>query len=501
MIPPLFAIFASPLAVMLLFRLLPPRAALVWSLLLGYLFLPTSVGFNLPVLPRLDKDTMPALAALACLLFLGPRLAQDPAGAPQPGWLPRHPLVRLLIAGLLIGTFLTVLTNRDALTYGATRLPGLKLYDGMSSLLSALMMLLPMLLARKYLASESSQKLILQALCIAGLIYTLPIIFELLMSPQLNRIVYGFFPHSWHQHIRDGGYRPLVFLHHGLWLGIFMCVSVLAAAGHARVTEGRARSLSLAATAWLLVILVACKALGALGIALLLLPFALLFGMRVRFLMAALIAGTILLYPGLRGAGLVPVEQAVSIAAAIDPVRSRSLNYRFANEDILLEKANQRPLFGWGGWGRSRVFDSNGQDISTTDGMWIIIVGERGWLGYLARFGLLCAPMLLLAFRKQAAGLGPTTSLLALALAGNLIDLIPNAGLTPVTWLLAGALIGQLERRTAEASETAAPAAEADRSVRFTRFEPRPRLPAAADTSVRRRALSPSRHREDPNAL
>ena len=498
MIPPLVAIFASPLAVLLLFRLFPPRAALVWTLLLGYLFLPTKVGFNLPMLPRLDKDTVPALAALACLIYLGPRLSQDPAGAPQPGWVPRDRLIRIFILALLAGTFLTVLTNRDALVYGSTRLPGLKPYDGLSSILSTLMMLLPMLLARKYLASVASQKLILFGLCIAGLIYTLPIIYELVMSPQLNRIVYGFFPHAWNQHIRDGGYRPLVFLHHGLWLGIFMCVSVLAAGGYARITEdGPAKTYYFAATFWLLIILIACKSLGAIGITLLFLPLVLLAHMRLQLLIAAVIAGTILLYPALRGAGVIPVDRAVQIAASIDPIRSRSLNYRFTNENILLKKANNRPLFGWGGWGRSRVFDRDGQDISTTDGLWVIIVGERGWIGYLARFGLLCAPILILAFRRREEGLSPTTAVLALVLTGNLIDLIPNAGLTPVTWLLAGSLIGQLERRTAEVTASA-PTGGTRRRMRLTRFEHSPQPPSAPPT---RRQLSPPRHREDSNAV
>ena len=35
---------------------------------------------------------------------------------------------------------------------------------------------------------------------------------------------------------------------------------------------------------------------------------------------------------------------------------------------------------------------------------------------------------------------------LIVALAGNLIDLVPNSGATVVTWLMAGALTGYLER-------------------------------------------------------
>ena len=475
MIPPLLAIFSFPVVVVILFRLLERPAALIWSILLGYLFLPTRTNWDLPLLPAIDKNTMPVLAAICCLLVMafgsGGR-GGTRGETPLPGLLPRHPVVLLLLAGLVVGAFLTVLTNGDALVYGPLRLPALRTYDGFAAILSTVMGIVPLLLARKYLASEASQRLLMQSMCIAACIYSLPIIFELMMSPQLNRIVYGFFPHSWKQHLRDGGYRPLVFLEHGLWLGIFMCVTVLAATGYARLTPPPRKMLYYGLAAWLMLILVSVKSLGAFAIALVLVPAILFLGARMQLLLAALVAGSVLLYPALRGTGLIPVEQAVNLAASIDPVRARSLEYRLLNEDMLLAKANQRPTFGWGGWGRARIFDEDGQDISTTDGYWVIVIGERGWLGYLSRLGLLCIPILLLAFRRRDRGGGPSTAILSLVLAGNLIDLIPNAGLTPVTWMIAGALAGRLELRRAETPTESTADAPDTRStgIRFTRF-------------------------------
>lgn len=509
MIPPLLAIFSFPLVAVILFRKLAPGPALVWTILLGYLFLPTKIRWNLPVLPAIDKDTMPALVGLLCLLILTPGLSRNRAEA-QPGWLPRQPIIRLLILSLPVGTFLTVLTNGDALNYGTLKLPGLRPYDGLSAILSTLMLILPLLLARKYLATEDSLKLILRALCIAGLIYSLPIIFELLMSPQLNRIVYGFFPHSWKQHIRGDGYRPLVFLKHGLWLGIFMCVSVLATAGYARVGPAQRRPTYLAAGAWLLVILMACKSLGAFAIALALIPVVLFLNVRNQLLVAAVLSGVILLYPALRGAGLIPVQEVVSFAESIDTARARSFQYRLNNEDILLAKANQRRYFGWGTWGRPRVYDEYGRDVSTTDGLWVIVIGERGWLGYIGLFGLLCIPTLLMAVRRKDQNVTPTTAVFTLAVTANLIDLIPNAGLTPVTWMMVGALIGRLELRPAEVAATEATevAAVGDR-MPLTRFPTRhqkswegPRRPSPARTAQphRTRFTGPTGHHEDPNA-
>ena len=35
--------------------------------------------------------------------------------------------------------------------------------------------------------------------------------------------------------IREGGFRPIVFLQHGLWLALFVCTSLMAAIALARV--------------------------------------------------------------------------------------------------------------------------------------------------------------------------------------------------------------------------------------------------------------------------
>lgn len=471
MIPPLVAIFAYPLVALILFRALAPRPALIWTILLGYLFLPSGINFDLPVLPAIDKATMPALAAIALMLAASPQAIA--AGGPvQPGWWPQNRTVKLLLLIAVGGAFLTVLTNGDRLVFGPKVIPALRLYDGFSDVLGVILKLLPFLLARRYLATEADHRLLLRSLAIAGAIYSLPIIFELVMSPQLNRIVYGYFPHSWLQHIRNGGYRPLVFLQHGLWLGIFMSGTVLAAVAVSRVDGPDRRKLWLGLGAWLLLILINCKTLGATAITIVLLPAMLFLRPRTQILLAALVASAVLLYPMLRGAGLVPTDQAISLAEQVSPERAASLRFRVKNEDALLEKANQRVLFGWGGWGRSRLYDEDGHDVSTTDGLWVIVIGLGGWTGYVGLVGLLCLPVILLAFGRQRATLTLATTGLCLVLAGNLIDMIPNAGLTPVTWLVVGALCGRLERSGVTEADAGGQVRPIDRQLKYTRFDP-----------------------------
>jgi hypothetical protein len=161
-------------------------------------------------------------------------------------------------------------------------------------------------------------------------------------------------------------------------------------------------------------------------------------------LMALCITLVMLSYPTLRGAGLIPTQSLQDIAAGISPDREDSLKFRLDNEDQLLAHANQRPLAGWGGFGRSRIFDpETGRDISITDGIWIIVMGGSGWLGYLATFGLLGMPVLILFWRQKRLDISLATAGLCLMLAANLVDMIPNATMTPLTWLIAGALAGR----------------------------------------------------------
>lgn len=265
------------------------------------------------------------------------------------------------------------------------------------------------------------------------------------MSPQLNTWIYGFFPHSFLQHMRGDGFRPLVFLPHGLWLGIFFAMTILAVAALWRLRRGHPGALGWGfVLLWLLGTLILAKSLGALLIALTLLPVVLALRPRAQLLVAALIAGMVLLYPVLRSNDLVPVTALLGQVEKVSAERAQSFAFRLENEDILLERAARKPLAGWGGWGRSRVYDENGRDLSVTDGAWVIFIGSDGWLGYVGRFGLLALPLILLWKRARRLDPGLASSGLALVLAANLTDLLPNAGLTPLTWLLAGAVMGRL---------------------------------------------------------
>jgi hypothetical protein len=73
-------LLAWPLVSLVLFRALPARQAVIWSILGAYMILPPIAHFDLPAVPNLDKVSIPNLCALAFAIFvLGERLRFMPA--------------------------------------------------------------------------------------------------------------------------------------------------------------------------------------------------------------------------------------------------------------------------------------------------------------------------------------------------------------------------------------------------------------------------------------
>lgn len=452
------ALIAWPLVALILFRTLPKPQAAVWALLASYLFLPERVALDLPGMPPLDKISIPALAALC--------LAAATAG-PKFRPIPRSAVARVLLFALFAGELATMLTNRDPIQRGPVLLPGLAPYDVVASVVQTGFVVAPFLIGRSLLGDLDGHRAILKAMAAAGLVYACLMLVEIRLSPQLHNWVYGFFPHSFFQQIRGDGYRPVVFLQHGLWTAFFAMAATAATAVLWRAAPPQRRGPLLLATLFLFGVLALSRSLGALVFALLLVPATMLLGLRTQIGLAAALAAVVTLYPMLRGAELVPIRAALEAAAAIDPDRAGSLAFRFENEDLLLERARERPVFGWGRWGRNHVYDTeSGRMLTIADGYWVIVIGNAGWVGHLAVFGLLAWPIVAI-WRAQRGPPPAETAGLCLLLAINLVELLPNASLMPWTWLVAGALLGRAERVAAAAPEAGMSVAAGSRRERI----------------------------------
>jgi cell division protein FtsW (lipid II flippase) len=168
-----------------------------------------------------------------------------------------------------------------------------------------------------------------------------------------------------------------------------------------------------------------------------------------QMLFAVVVAGLVLAYPILRAESLVPTETLLNMANVVSSDREGSLRYRLETEELLLERARQRIWFGWGSWGRNRVYDEATDYSPATDGLWAIVLGMYGVVGFVGHFGLLTVPVLLAASRLRRLP-DPKDRILTagvtLLVAVTALDSIPNVGGGgPPSLFLAGALSGVAE--------------------------------------------------------
>lgn len=434
-----------PLVCFALLRRMPVERGLIWCILGGYLLLPPLATFDLPLIPPMDKKSIPSLCAFLIIVFMLHKKVP---------LLPEAPVGKLLVTIFMLSAIATVLTNGETVVYsdgmgGGFRVSGLSIHDLLSAVIDQTIILLPFLMGRALLASELGLRELLRAIMIGGLLYSVPALIEVRLSPQLNSWIYGFFQHDFIQMMRDGGFRPIVFLPHALWLAFFMFSALLSSAALIRHASGGTRMKMIFATIYLAGVLYLCKSLASQLYALAFLPLALFASPKMQIRATLILALIAISYPMLRNAELVPLDAIVERAATISDERARSLAYRFDMEQLLLGRAHDKPWFGWGGWGRNLILTpETGKAVTIPDGRWIIVFGVSGWLGYIAEMGLLALPLVLLWRRSRGAGplrISPYAAPVALILAATMVDMLLNATLIPLTWLCAGALLGYAE--------------------------------------------------------
>lgn len=447
----------SPLVILRIFARRRLDKAVALSILGATLFMPERAWIDPPVFGALDKHAFAAMSAmLGVWIYARPRLKR---ARPLSG-------VGLLIPLAVVGALGTVLTNPNALTYGDIIITPMSLGDLPNRALDSVVSLgLPFILGR--VAYRDGRSLRTLMIYIAGfaLVYSIPTLIEVRLSPQMHAWVYGYAQHSWLQVKRAGGFRPMVFMEHGLAVALFLATSIACAWGLHRQVGRIWRFKPRYAAIYLLVVLVLCKSTGALVFALLGLLILSTASTRAQIRIAMIIGLVTISYPELRAAQLVPTQVTADLAKKFaGEERASSLQFRFDNEEVLLQHGMIHSLFGWGGYGRDRPIDEEGK-IAVPDGYWIVTFTQNGWVGVLVSFGLLTFPQVLL-YRRLARIPSPQDrallGVLSIVLALYTADLLINGLFTRVPYLLAGAMIGVLEgiplaqRRAALAARRAA---------------------------------------------
>ena len=463
-----------PIVALGLFAALGREKALIWSVILGYLVLPENIGFELPGLPDYAKSSAISLAVILGAICFGKKLSWPDMALPErveKGRFSRFMIGCLVL--IILGAMMTVQDNSGALVDAERVRRGLGVRDLISTVSDTLIAATPFLLAWRWLTTADHHREVLRVLVIMGVIYSLLAMYEMRMSPQINRTLYGYFPHAWLQHVRGGQFRPVVFLQHGLWLALFLLMASFAAFGLFRsMKESPNRALYLLAGLFILAVLFLSPNLGAAILSVLFVPPLLMASRRAQARIVTVVAVIFLAFPAVRQAGLFPMDTFMNGVAGISAERAESMQFRLDNEDDMLARAFQKPIFGWGDWGRWRVIDERGRDTTVSDGLWIILLGSRGWVGYIAFFGFLTLPLLVLHRVTRKREVDQVTVTMGVIMAANLVYLVPNSALSPIGWLLCGSIAGLISTRDVVTPQTTADQQKTRSGAVYSRFAP-----------------------------
>ena len=103
------ALFSWPLVTVFLYQRLSIVRATLWTILGGMLLLPVGTSVDLPLIPPLNKASIPNLAAfLVCQFIVGKKIKL----------LPNLGLVKGLLFIYILSPFVTALLNSDAIIAG-----------------------------------------------------------------------------------------------------------------------------------------------------------------------------------------------------------------------------------------------------------------------------------------------------------------------------------------------------------------------------------------------
>ncbi len=421
-------LFGWPFVLATLYLMLPAQRAVIVAFLFAWLFLPIA-EYEFQGFPEYNKMTATCVGAFAAtFVFDVNRIVSF-----RPRW------VDLICLVLCFCPLASSLTN------------GLGVYDGLSESLRLIIRWgLPYFIGRIYFNDLRGLRELAIGIFIGGVVYVPLCWFELRFSPQLHRLVYGYHQHGFVQTLRYGGYRPMVFLQHGLMVGTWMSTAALVGValwgtGSIRTFRGVPFYVFVAAV---FVTAILCKSTGA--ILLLILGIGTMVATRYLRNSLPLIAVSLIyvVYVSLRASGLWSGTELVTAANQVfGEDRAASIDVRITNENALVGRATQRPVFGWGGWGRSRITDAMGHDISITDSQWVITYGMNGFLGLASIAALVIVPIMMIPRKipprlwfHPAVVAVPT---LALVLALWMIDNTMNNMFNPIYVLIAGGLAGQ----------------------------------------------------------
>lgn len=405
--------FGWPILAVALIGLLEQRRAVLISFIGAWLFLPVA-QFPFPGLPDYTKESAASFGVMVGTLLFA-----------------RSRLLRLRIHWIDIPVIVFCLWP---VTSSYTT--GKGSWDAISAVIGQFIVWgMPYLFGRVYFNDLRSIRLLTNAMIVGGLIYVPLCLIEIRLSPQLHMWIYGYYQHSFEQTIRFGGFRPTVFMQHGLAVAMWMISTTLMALS-VQSTRAIRQICGLSLhyiVPTMIMTCILCKSTGAL---------VLLFVGVATCLLANLLQNT---WPLIGLSACVPFwmvgrtfnwfnGQVISdLFANISSDRAGSFTARLIQEDEFLVSVFQHPICGGSRW------VPNGADQ-----LWLLCFWSFGAIGLAALTTVFLLPgvVILRRFRTEQLRQPELSPLIGMSvvLILHMMDNLANSMTNPIFTLIAGSL-------------------------------------------------------------
>ena len=478
MIPPGLALIIWIPCVAMMFSSLRPMRAVALAYLIGWLLLPV-YEINIKGFWDIDKVIATNFGVMAGIFLFCPQAVRQYRF---------HPADALLVL-YCFASFIASIDN------------DLGLHDGVSRFCQEFFFFgAPYVAGRLFIRRREDITDVARLIVVASAVYAMLAVWEWKMSPKIATTIYDVeFVHSWAQHRRWGFFRPILFFSHALGLGVFFAWTsflgvwlyragelrraiavppwVIALAPMILLPASLRLGVEIAVVAgalcvcWIGLILytafstphavksimlpcwaMIAASIGGLAALLLVGPGTIFvlgcgmlwFGdlMRTRFvpLLPVLFA---VFWMGARYTNTTDGQWLISLVASFSD-RDKSLTYRIDAETVTIEHSRERALFGWGTWGRNRVYDESGNKEVSLDGLWLNTVSATGLFGLTMFFLWWCWPLLIAVDVHRYIRGDPAIEAVLVAISLQAMNFLFNDFLDPMLTLMSGFLITAL---------------------------------------------------------
>jgi hypothetical protein len=440
MIPPLVALLLWVPLILLIFRRVPVRLALLINFVGGWAILPAanyvdkSVEFPYQILgTSLESDyffTKATILGFTGILavFLFDRSAFR-----------RFQLTvwDLAMGMWLIAPILSAIANPDNMKEGF-----------IGELYQLLAWGSPYLIGRLYFTDTQSLRLAAKALVIGGLAYIPICIFEIFRGPQLYAFLYGYEPFRWTGANRFIGFRPIGLLENGNQLGIWMATASLIALWLWRRKTAKdilGIPILIVAIA-LFVVTILCQSTGAILLLLALAPFVFVDPRHLSRTVTIVLVLGILAFAALRIVNVVSIRDLVkenatahAISDYMKSIGKDSLGWRLSQDERHIDTALYEPILGYGQWDWWR------DGFERPWSLWLLVFGMYGGVGLVSLEALLLIPALRVVwFPLARSDIGYTNmrhTLSAAVLISAIDSLLNSAIILPLLLVIGGMTI------------------------------------------------------------